>query len=172
MVRSASALAFAIALLLAPALAEAPPAAPATSAVGMLGVQPLDPAAPRLTVRQVSDLHFGRIVPDPVRGSAVKLSPTGQKLATGGAANLGGSFGPAEFEVLGTPGAQFRIELPPSVALGAGLLLQNFESEPQLTGTIPGSGRALVTVGATLVLAPRIADGQYRDGFEIRVDNP
>jgi hypothetical protein len=157
-------------LLAAPAFAEAPP----VDAAGMLGVQPLDPAGAsnRLVVRQLSDLHFGRIVPDPQRGGAVRLTPTGQKLVSGGAADLGGAFAPAEFEVLGTPGTLFRIELPPSVALGAGLTLEAFESEPKLTGTIPEGGRALVQVGATLVLAPRTPDGQYRGGFEIRVDNP
>lgn len=159
---------FATALLAAPARADAP----ATDAAGMLGVQPAGPLGGRLVVRQLSDLHFGRIVPDPQRGGAVRLTPQGQKIASGGAVDLGGAFGPAEFEVLGEPGTQFRIELPPAVSLATGLRLEALTSEPQLTGQVPGSGRALVQVGATLVLAPRTADGQYRGGFEVRVDNP
>lgn len=154
------------------ARADAPPAGPATNAAGMLGVLPAGPTGERLIVRQLSDLHFGRIVPDPARGGAVRLTPEGQKTASGGAADLGGAFGPAEFEVLGEPGTQFRIELPPAVQLGPGLRLEAFTSMPQLAGQIPSSGRALVQVGATLVLAPRTPDGQYRGGFEVRVDNP
>jgi hypothetical protein len=160
-----------LAATLGPALAEEP----AADARGMLGVEATQsPEAPKLLVRQLEDLHFGRVVAGPVSGGAVRITPLGQKTVSGGASDLGGGAGPAEFEVIGPPGTSFSITLPPSASLSAGgtlLQMTDFDSDPKATGLIPEAGRLIVRVGATLHLAARVQAGQYQGGYEISIDN-
>jgi hypothetical protein len=162
-----------LAIAVGPAVADEP----AADARGMLGVQALgaqSPEAPKLLVRQLLDLQFGRVVANPVTGGAVRITPLGQKTVTGGASDLGGGAGPAQFEVTGPPGTSFSITLPLGASLaGSGTVLQltDFDSDPKATGQIPEAGRLIVSVGATLHLAPRIQAGQYQGGYEIQIDN-
>jgi hypothetical protein len=160
-----------LAIVSGPAFAEEP----ATGARAMLGVEATQsPEAPKLLVRQLDDLHFGRVLAGPVTGGTVRITPLGQKILSGGANDLSGAAGPAEFEVIGPPGTSFSITLPLGASLAAGgtlLELTDFESDPKGPGVIPEAGRLIVSVGATLHLGPRVPEGQYQGGYEIRIDN-
>lgn len=127
---------------------------------------------PRLTVRQVKSLAFGRVTTRGETGFITVDPETGAKQVRA-ATDLGGEHAVAEFLVRGEPERRFRITLPDMVRIRGremkGARLQDFRSVPAETGQLGADGRAIVRVGATLRL-PAEARGRFDESFELFVD--
>ena len=127
---------------------------------------------PRLTVKQVKPLAFGRVTTRGETGFITVDPETGAKEVRA-ATDLGGEHAVAEFLVRGEPERPFRITLPKMVRVRGremkGARLQDFRSVPAETGRLGADGRAIVRVGATLRL-PAEARGKFDESFELFVD--
>ncbi|HEX7706861.1 MAG TPA: DUF4402 domain-containing protein [Thermoanaerobaculia bacterium] len=126
-------------------------------------------------ISRVSDLRFGSFAAR--TGGSVVLSPAGGRDAAGSiqlaAHDTGGA---AAFEVIGDRDASYAITFPESVAMlhesGATprLTVLDFTSDPANGGVIDSSGRHLVRVGATVVVAQDQVPGRYAATFSVVVD--
>ncbi len=129
----------------------------------------------QITLRLVEDLSFGKIVAGGRRGGAVVINAaTGRRTVSGGAIQLGGRYGRAEFVVRGTPNTRFRIFYPGKIEMrgqnGRARLI-DINSVPGRVGTIGRNGEAIIFVGATLELRSSQPSGRYRGTFSIRADS-
>jgi hypothetical protein len=120
-----------------------------------------------------SDMVFGDIATSNAPGTVV-LSPTGNRLATGGAfVSSTVSSGPAAFDVLGLPNAVYAITLPNSVVLtatsGGSMVVDNFTSQPSDTGLTDPGGQQNLFVGGTLNVGSNQAVGSYNGLMNVTV---
>lgn len=123
-----------------------------------------------IKVTLVQSLDFGVIGVPNITGSATIL-PDGTKQVSAGILDLGGVSTPAVFLVQGERLTFFSISLPAggTVTLpgGPSAILSDFRSSPGTTGQFDSSGKATVTVGATMQLSPGLWEGAYTDPFDI-----
>lgn len=135
-----------------------------------------DSAAQQLTIGNLRALDFGRFVAG--SGGAITISPTGLRSRTGAVVLLNSpSTGQAMFSV-GRSGSEegkaIVISLPPngSTLLSSGsasMAVNAFVLEPASLVSIPAGG-ATLSVGATLVVAPDQAPGNYTGTFSLIVN--
>lgn len=124
-----------------------------------------------IEVRRLQDLRFGFLGADGSGDGWALIEPRGGSRQVGGAVyGIGGSYGPAEFEVVGEPGAQFTIDLPNRVRIDSTVNVRDFASVPAGIGTLGVNGRATVTVGGLLEVRGRVGPGPRSDEFTVRVD--
>lgn len=129
-----------------------------------------------LTVELLYELRFGSIAAFPPHTGFVKIDPiTGAKTVTGGAVDLRGIHGPAEFVVRGEPDTRIDIVLPRRIKLGGGrpgkpVFVKQFVSDPPNIAVIGPGGSVVVRVGATLQVLPQERGGNFTATFDILVD--
>lgn len=122
-------------------------------------------------VVQVQDLRFGFLAADGSGNGWARIEPgNGARQVGGGVYGVGGSYGAAEFEVVGEPGAQFTIDLPNRVRIDSTLGVRDFASVPAGVGTLGANGRATLTVGGLLEVRGRADPGPRSDLFTVRVE--
>ncbi len=122
------------------------------------------------TVRQERPLAFGKLLAEPSGRARITIPATqDQPLPNPWSLDASPSHR-ARFLVQGEPGAVFVIELPSAVE-GDGFMLTDFTALPDGLGQLDTSGRATITVGATLELA-RDAKGPIQARFAIGVRYP
>lgn len=116
-------------------------------------------------------LDFGRFVAG--SGGTVTLHADGRRTSTGGVILLNSpSTGQAEFNT--APGTTTTMLLPPNgstrLSSGAGSMAVNdFASRSTARPSSP-AGSATLSVGATLVVAPNQAPGNYSGSFSLIVN--
>ena len=126
---------------------------------------------PALTISRVSDLKFGMVVGP---GTVVIDPVTGDKKVGGGAIDLGGDHGKAEFLVQGH--GKFVITVPTEISIpieggGGSVLITDITLSPSNLGTFGPNGVETVFVGGTLQLPPALAaSGTYYGDFMVFVD--
>ncbi len=123
------------------------------------------------------DMNFGNIaVSATISGTAV-MDPSGTR-TTGGAGGVTfpattGVVSPASFNVIGQPGYSFAITLPSGCLLSDGsshtMLVNNFVSEPAITGTLDATGTQMLKVSATLNVDAGQAPGNYQNAGGVPV---
>ena len=118
-----------------------------------------------IKVTAQSDLDFGKVALSGL-GGHVRLKPTGERLLTGGADNLGGSYGPASADIKGRPYGRFVIYAPHISRLrqshGGRLVARRIRSKPLRFGQFDENGKARIHFGADLPLSAKAEQGQYR----------
>ena len=120
------------------------------------------------------NMRFGDVVSGPDQGSVI-LTPDGNRVATGGttifAATTAGA--PAVFDVQGQPNTVYAVTLPLSVTLtGRGnnrLVVDQFTSEPAISGVTDPGGRQNLFVGATLNVDRNQDSGVYSGIMSVTV---
>ena len=120
-------------------------------------------------------LRFGSMVVQPNGAGAVVVDPAGHVTPHNGIVHLGGRVGPAVFELRGEPNARFVIDLPATIELnadhgGGTAVLREFRSVPEGFGAFDAHGRAMVHVGAALVLNDNATRGDYSTVFDLRIE--
>lgn len=128
---------------------------------------------PILQIRNTSCLDFGNLIPGTITG-AYRVDANGVGSDPGGAGirQFRGRPQAAVFEVSGTPGTEYRIELPRMILLqgpGKALKVQAFEAGSPLTGIMPASG-FIFRVGASLAVPPDQAPGRYSGEFLVTIN--
>jgi len=132
-----------------------------------VGAKQADP----IEVRRLQDLRFGFLGADATSDGWALIEPgNGARQVGGGVYGMGGGYGPAEFEVVGEPGAQFSIDLPNRVRIDSTVGVRNFASVPTGVGTLGANGRATLTVGALLEVRGRAVPGPRSDQFTVKVE--
>jgi hypothetical protein len=135
------------------------------------------PAHPANKVGNVTNtraLGFGSLVA--AGGGTITISPAGARSKTGGVVLISGAAIASASYTLTESGAGkslrwTTITLPAAAALSNGsatMALSNFVSDPP--DTILGTGRTIMTVGATLTVAPNQAPGNYSGSFSVTVN--
>lgn len=111
-----------------------------------------------------TDIDFGKMAMLGHQGRVV-IKPNGTRILSGGLENLGGTYGPAVFDLSGQPGQVFAILQHGPVLLrrenGQGLELEDIDCEPKAFGRFDANGRASVTCGGQLHVPIRSREGQY-----------
>lgn len=124
-----------------------------------------------IEVTRVQDLRFGFLAADGGADGWARIEPgSGARQVGGGVYGVGGSYGPAEFEVVGEPGAQFTVDLPNRVRIDSTVNVHDFASVPAGVGTLGANGRATLTVGGLLEVRGRVGPGGRSDQFTVRVE--
>lgn len=128
------------------------------------------------TIGSVTNLSFGSFLAG--GGGSVVIGSGGARTQTGGVLLVGQGSGAAaaQFNVVGTANATYSITLPlnNTVVLSDGngntMTVNSFVSSPAATGTLSGGGNQTVRVGATLIVGPSQAPGNYAGSFNITVN--
>lgn len=130
------------------------------------------PVGRAISVNLVQNLDFGNLGVAGTAGTAT-IGADGAKSVSAGILDLGGAAMPAVFQITGEKNLTFTITLPASVTIspvtGPPAQLTGFQSTPSLTGVLSNSGKATVTVGATINLTPGMAESTYGGQFDILV---
>lgn len=125
-----------------------------------------------IKVTLVQNLDFG-IIGVPITTGTATILPDGTKQLSAGILDLGGLPAPAVFLVQGERLTFFSIDLPASGTVtlpgGPSALLSGFTSSLGITGQFDSSGKATVSVGATMQVDPGLWEGAYADPFDIVV---
>lgn len=127
-----------------------------------------------LAATLVQSLDFGNVGNSPSLPGAATVDPaTGTKVVTGGATDMGGVHAPAIFDIRGERLRAFTITLPAQITIagpgGSTTTIDNFTSSPVLAGVLDSTGKATVSVGATLHVSGPLANGAYTNLFDITV---
>ncbi len=128
---------------------------------------------PVLRITNQGPLDFGNLFPGS-RIGAYRVPPVGTPgpLESDGPQQFRGAPRPAEFNVNGTPGADFSILLPKEILLngaGAPLVVKDFTANVPLRSLMPKDGFTF-RVGATLVVPAEQAPGRYAGVFAVSLD--
>jgi hypothetical protein len=130
------------------------------------------PAGRSIGITLLQNLDFGSLGVATTSGTAT-VDANGIKTVSAGILDLGGVALPAVFQITGEKNVVFTITLPASATInpiaGAGVLLTDFQSTPSLTGILDNTGKATVTVGATINLSPGMPESTYSGPFDIQV---
>ena len=127
-----------------------------------------------MSVTTQGNMAFGDVSTSTSAGSVV-LSTTGDRTSIGGAtinSSIPGS--PGEFSATGEPLAVFSVSMPATVQLTSSsnnsMTVDNFISEPSISGQLDGSGNQSVLVGATLHVGSQQAFGSYSGLMSLNVN--
>lgn len=128
---------------------------------------------PVLRITNQGPLDFGNLFPGSRLG-AYRAPPVGPPGAMGGDGpqQFRGTPRSAEFNVNGTPGADFSIVLPREIQLhgpGAPLVVKDFTANVPLRSQMPKEGFTF-RVGATLVVPAEQTPGRYTGVFAVSLD--
>jgi hypothetical protein len=124
-----------------------------------------------IALEKTIDMQFGNVaVSATIPGTAI-LDPSGTRTA-GGAGGVTfpattGAVSPASFTVLGQPGYSFSISLPAGCILSDGsshtMMVDNFRSDPPISGMLDATGTQILRVSATLNVAAGQQPGLYQN---------
>ena len=136
---------------------------------------PLHAAGKTANVTATRNLSYGRFAATNTSGTII-LSAAGVRSKTGGVVLMsGGTITSASFNLgqtgTGKSGVFSTIILPNSVQMISGansMTVDNFVSDP--AGTVFGTGRTVVQVGARLNVASNQAPGNYSGTFMVTVN--
>jgi len=129
-----------------------------------------DAATVPMRMTQIHAISFGKVIPGRVLTGRVVIDPqSGDRLVVGDAGALSGAYGPAKFEITGSPNTSFFIELPVTLELTQGVVLTDFKSFPTLVGHLDATGKATLQIGATLVLDAAVTPGSFSTSFDVSV---
>lgn len=125
-----------------------------------------------LAMTTTQQLDFAAIVPNAETSATVTLTSAGErKCGTG--LTCSGPVTPAAFLIQGTPHETFSVTLPQSTVLRSGqsdITIQNFSDNLGGVGNLDADGRAILTIGAAIVVAPEQPVGDYSGTFAVTVD--
>ena len=127
-------------------------------------------------ITKTVDMNFGNVAVNSTTAGTVVLTPEGTREKTGGVTlpATKGTVTAAQFNVTGADGYTFAITLPTDITIsngaGGSMIVNNFISTPDGTGTI--SGDTPIKVGATLNVAAGQVAGTYTSvtPFEVTVN--
>lgn len=141
---------------------------PAGVAFQALALQPL-------TVLTSRELAFGRFAAG--LGGNIVVSPGGVRTSSGGVVLLSSASGSsAQMTVTGEPNTTYSIGLPLDGVLvlrnatGAAMPVKTFVSTPGSSGQVGVGGSQIINIGATLVVAPGQAVGNYSGTFAVSLN--
>jgi hypothetical protein len=162
--------------MLTPAPAPAARWSASRARCGALLLAIVSTATTAQTITPANDLSFGSFVAS--NGGTISVTVGNGRSTSGGviAVQQGAAVTPAQFRVSGTGGASVAITLPADnvVVLNDGqshtMSLRSFVSSPSGTGTLDGTGKTVVRVGATLVVGNAQAPGAYFGTFPVTVN--
>lgn len=143
--------------------ADVPPSAPISA-----------PKRANLVARQLTPIEFGTFASE-FAGGAVTITPQNARIPSGSVALVNsGSYGAAEYEIIGNPEEMVIIYLPDRVNLnrnagGSESVITNLTIYPSETITLDGNGRARVRVGGTLRVSGGVSPGPYNGNFDLDV---
>ena len=128
-----------------------------------------------ISITKNADLSFGNIlIQDDTQDGTVTLSVLGVRSYSGGVTlqeSIAGTVNAAEFIVTGAHSSTFSIQLPTDITIsngaGGSMIVNNFISTPDGTGTI--SGDTSIKVGATLNVISGQGIGLYTGSFTVTV---
>lgn len=128
-----------------------------------------------ITITTTAQLDFGSIIIGDADVPAT-VNPDGSVICDP-SLECTGTTSPAAFDVSGSPDATYSITLPGTVTIdnsadgGADSMdIGLFESDPDTTGTLDGSGAQTLNVGATLTVGNPQESGAYTGSFQVSVD--
>ena len=129
-----------------------------------------------ITITNSGNMNFGNIAVS-ASGGTVVLTPAGARSTTGGLklTTVAGTVTAAHFDITGQLNYTYAITLPsaPVVltrATGTETMeATSFTSSPTPTGTLDGSGKQTIDVGATLTVANSQVAGTYVTGTPFTV---
>lgn len=141
----------------------------------------------KLEVNKRHELKFGAIVSNRTGETRVVIDPvTGNKTVFAGV-DLGGSSGPAVFEVEGQPNRRFVVTLPRQIVMtgkaGKGHQVTELiaylpsnrgpksrNGDGSAFGYLGNDGKAKLFVGGTMLFGPRQPVGKFKAPFDVIVD--
>lgn len=127
-----------------------------------------------ITLSKVTDMDFGKVVPNGTSAGTVALSAAASTTPTAsGVTLLTSSKSAAKFTVGGTVGQTYALTLPASaVNLGfTGLDVDTFTSATAGSGTISATAASNdIYVGATLHVPATVTAGTYSGAFNVSVN--
>lgn len=131
------------------------------------------PAGRQISISLAQNLSFGTLGVGNIAGTAT-VDTAGGKTVSAGVLDLGGIATPAVFEITGEKNTAFSIAiLTPSVTLQAGAIpgpvMSNFQISPSPSGILDNTGKASISVGASISLTPSMAEASYGGTFDIMV---
>ncbi len=142
---------------------------------GVLGKMEVEIAVP-VTAVETELLNFGRIVPEPSGGS-VRITPEGERTATGGITLMNDAYSAGRFVVAGMPNSLVSIMLPQTpqrLLLSSGvseISVEEFTSDVPVGGQVvrQSDGKAEISIGATLLIANGLTNpaGYYTGTYEV-----
>lgn len=119
-----------------------------------------------IAITKTADMDFGNVAVSQNTGGTVIMSPSGNRVPTGGVVlpTISGNPAAASFTVVGEPNYSYVISLPASATLSDGMghtmTMRDFTSNPPTTGTLI-SGSQSLTIGATLNVNAGQETGNY-----------
>lgn len=125
----------------------------------VLGKMEVELAVP-VTAVETELLNFGRIVPE-AAGGTVRITPQGERTATGSITLMDDHYSPGRFTIAGMPNSLVSIVLPQTpqrLVLSNGLsevTVDDFTSSVPVGGQVvrQSDGKAEISIGATLYIA-------------------
>jgi hypothetical protein len=133
------------------------------------------PALQALGVQSATALTFGRFASG--AGGNVTVSPAGVRTGAGTVVLLSSDPGSAaQISLSGEPGQTYSIGLPADDAVtltsaaGQAMPVRSFSSLPAAAGQLGAGGTQVLSIGATLVVAPHQAVGSYAGTFVVSLD--
>jgi hypothetical protein len=129
-----------------------------------------------LSITAVENLEFGSIAAGNDL-SEIKISTSGARTLESGTAALYTSNAGRQgtFDVGGENDATYAITLPANGTItltgpGTALVVKDFESDPDGTGTLNASGEQTINVGATIEVPAGQSAGNYSGQYQVTVD--
>jgi len=142
-----------------------------TQAAGVSATANASVIAP-IAISQTAAMEFGSMSPTAVAGTVV-LTTAGVRTSTNVDLAAGATPAAGAFSVSGNANSAYSVTLPTTVTLASGansMTLQAFGDDAGATPTIPGTGPATFSVGATLVVGANQAAGGYTGSYTVTVN--
>lgn len=120
------------------------------------------------------DLAFGTLIPDGDGGTVVVNPTTGDRTPTG-VTGVTSTYGPASFNVTGSPSTAFTITLPSTATTISDSNSHTMSvnewtcDDTDLAMSLTAQGGATFKVGGTLTVSGNQADGTYSGTFNVTV---
>lgn len=132
-----------------------------------------DEAPPPLALEVETSLDFDRLILIGTGPGAARLSPQGERSATGSLASINGRAAIGQIVIRGEPGRPVSVDLPESVELrglkGGVLRIDSLLSDLSRDPILDSSGRLVIRFGGELHVDGEL-DGDFRGDFTVRVD--
>lgn len=131
------------------------------------------PAGRQIGLSLVQNLSFGTLGVGNIAGTAT-VDTAGGKTVSAGILDLGGLATAAIFDVTGEKNTAFSIAiLTPSVTLQAGAIpgpvLSDFRISPSPSGILDNTGKASISIGASISLTPSLVEASYGGTFDVMI---
>jgi hypothetical protein len=131
--------------------------------------------AAAIAISPTQELAFGSVVAGSGGAVTISVNPLGRSASGGVTVLPSGTWTAASFRVTGDALTTYSITLPPDgvVQLTSGsnsMAVNNFTSNPALSGDLGASGAQTVNVGATLNVGINQPTGAYSGTFTVTVN--